>query len=156
ALAAGATVAIMAIFVVTGPGLALLDREALRLPGRSPLDQVRFGLVIADAIRTLPNVDLFRRGLDTYSQTGLISGENFGEWPGFVLSAVILASPLLLLAAGSMRREGGSDRKIDLLFACSACLVFGLLFAVRGGLGLLFNIHVTPMIRAQERVLPFL
>ncbi len=151
ALAAGATLVILAIFVVTGFGWGLIDIRTLQVPARVASEQVSYGLVIADAIRSLPNFGGFQRGLSAYREIGLATGENFGEWPGVVLSVVILASPLLLLAAGLMRRAGGGERRIDFVFLCAACLVFGLLFAVRAGLGLLFNIYLTPVIRAQGR-----
>jgi hypothetical protein len=156
ALAAGATVLIAAVFVLSSLGLGLVDFAAIRPPVRLASEQVTYGLVIADAIRSLANVPIFKEGADVYGRMGLRTGENFGEWPGFLLSGVILASPLLLLAAGPMRRLTGGQRRTDLIFLCAACLVFGLLFAVRAGMGLLFNIYLTPLIRAQERILPFL
>jgi hypothetical protein len=141
---------------VSGLGPGLFDLAAIRPPPRQSSEQVTYGLVIADAARSLANLPPFKRGADLYGRMGLSTGENFGEWPGFLLSAVILASPLLLLAAGPLRRLTGDRRRTDLVFLCAACLVFGLLFAVRAGLGLLFNIYLTPLIRAQERIIPFL
>lgn len=156
ALAACATVLIVIVFVVVGLGSGLLDVAAIRTPARYAFEQIDYGLVIADAARTLADFPLLKGGADLYGQMRLTTGENYGEWPGFLLSAVILASPLLLIAAGPMRRVSGNKRRADLIFLCAACLVFGLLFAVRAGLGLLFNIYLTPLIRAQERIIPFL
>ena len=152
-LMAAAPVAIIVVtMLITGPGAGLIDvlRGDVSLPRRGPDEQVLYGLVIADAARVLGMLpgapEAWRQPLAGTSGEGA-----WGEWPGVLLSAVILLAPFTVIAA---TRAADAGRRLAGL--CRLCITAGLLFAVRGGLGLWFNTAVTPAIRAQNRVMPFL
>jgi hypothetical protein len=147
---------VVVTMLVTGPGIGLADiaRGDVPVPRRLAHEQAMYGLVIGDAVRvlgTLPGApDSWGRPIDGVSGEG-----TFGEWPGLLLTVVILLAPFALAAHALSRRPISGDRRL-LTLLCAVCVTIGLLFAVRGGVGLLFNSLVTPAIRAQNRVMPFL
>ena len=146
---------VILVLLITGPGLGLFDvvEGAVSLPRRLPMEQQLYGLVPGDARRAFAAIPFlpsaWTHGVDRLEGT-------WNEWPGVVLTLVILASPALAVWAG---RRAWSDRWDDrsLLVALSAAsIVLGMVFAIRGGLGFYFNEIVTPAIRAQNRITPFL
>jgi len=100
----------------------------------------------------LANIPLLKRGYDIYSRMGLATGEKFRRMAWVPAERRDPRKPLLLLAADRCGAWVAEGRRSDLIFCCAACLVFGLLFAARAGMGLLFNIYLTRLIRAQERI----
>jgi hypothetical protein len=81
-----------------------------------------------------------------------VPGEGmFPEWPGLLLTTIILAAPILL-ALGIFVR----DRATRLVVFSLLLLTFGVAFSTRGGLGYIFNYVLVGPLRAQERVMPFL
>lgn len=148
---------LVVVLLVTGPGPGLIDIVSgdVQLPRRLASEQQEHGLSIANPARMFSRVPF----TDAW-WTGGASGSGLGEWPGFLLMLTIVLSPAI--AVGSMVavwRRGHSAPAADrlALVALSAgCIVFGVLFAVRGGLGFYFNELVSPAIRAQNRIVPFL
>ena len=142
--------------LVTGPGMGLADmlRGDVVLPTRGAQEQTRYGLVVSDAVRVLgawPGApEAWRQPLAGVSGEGA-----WGEWPGVLLTAVILLAPIGVIGRAVVRK-GPQDARRTLVWLCGLCITAGLLFAVRGGLGLWFNTFVTPAIRAQNRITPFL
>jgi hypothetical protein len=71
-----------------------------------------------------------------------------------MLTAVIFSSPLALATIGSLQTP--RPRWLHLSYAAFACIVFGIIYSINGGLGYYFNMFVQPSIRATARVMPFL
>jgi hypothetical protein len=86
----------------------------------------------------------------------MLSGESFApEWPGALVTTVILASVATAPLVAFAKPRQPSTRQT--LIAMSILLIsFGVVFALRGGLGFVFNFMIMPGIRAQERIIPFL
>lgn len=152
--------------LLTGPGGGTIDmlRGEVVLPQRDPHEQTLYGLVIADAVRVLgtwPGAPGAWRDLGPE----MLHEGTWGEWPGLLLTAVILLAPFGVAGHALSRwrsadarepQDGPQDAKRTLVWICGLCMTAGLTFAVRGGLGLWFNTLVTPAIRAQNRITPFL
>jgi hypothetical protein len=84
--------------------------------------------------------------------------EGVGEWPRLPLGLVLMAAPLLV-AIGHFWRRGRDESSIShpsLINLCAALIVFMMLFGARGGLGYIFNLLVSPQIRSDARLMPFL
>lgn len=152
-LSAGIVVALL----VTGPGLGLLDilNGAVAAPARQPMEQSLYGLSVGDAVKSLAHLP-FSPTWWSAGVAGMGLEGTFGEWPGVLLTLVILASPIVALGAALTRSGTGSDGRAMLVALAAGCTAFGVLFTARGGLGLLFNQIVTASFRAQSRVIPFL
>ncbi|MBC7578512.1 MAG: hypothetical protein H7312_14290 [Tardiphaga sp.] len=140
----------------------LLDGSIARPPSRTALQQFYHGLEIGGALQAYGEIGLFAKRFAEYrafttSPDGLsqLTGEGFfPEWPGAFLTTVILAAPVVVfLSTIPLRPRTTRSLAVSI---CFACITFGLVFATRGGLGFIFNSIVTPAIRAQERILPFL
>jgi phosphoglycerol transferase len=148
---------VVGVLLVTGPGAGLLEILSGDVPltRRFAMEQELYGLVPLDAVNVLPHVPPapagWPIGVDAASSEG-----TWGEWPGLVLTLTIFLSPFIALWAFRTRWTTATASRRPLLILCAACLALGVLFATRGGLGLLFNEFVTPAIRAQNRITPFL
>src|SRR5258707_7531070 len=114
------------------------------------------GLSTADAVHVLRDLPLVGWTFDYYlSVMPVLFGTNgLFEWPGPILTAIIMSSPVIALVSG-LSRVHRTDRQ-ELLFISAVCLCFGLIYAERGGLAFYFNLLVTPQIRATARIIPFL
>lgn len=149
---------IVPVLLLTGFGSAVLDVIAGRVPQvhRLPYEQLMFGLNTADSVHIFRDIPLARWIFNYYvSVMPVLSGANgLFEWPGPLLTAVIMASPVIALILGLSNLENVRSQR--LAFLCAACLCFGLLYAQRGGLGFYFNLLVAPQIRATARIIPFL
>ena len=146
------------IMVVGGFGFGIVD--AIRNPApmieRAPYEQLVYGLFPADAVQVFAIIPPFRWMYQQYQafrpQLNYTTG--LYEWPGIFLTLVILMSPVILAVTGSIQRQR-SDLE-TLIYLSAACLVFGIIFSINGGLGYYFNLLVSPSIRAQARVMPYL
>jgi phosphoglycerol transferase len=129
-------------------------------PHREAFEQLLYGINLpsaALAFKALPWVAL---GIDKTVQAipSALAYEGGREWPGLPLTAVIVASPLIAAVFHNRGREtdeGGVDL-LRLIGLCAICLVFGLMFGARGGIGYLFNLLITPELRGASRLMPFL
>lgn len=152
------SVGIVVLLLFNGYGLHLPDVLAGRYPQieRKPAEQILYGLdfpAAADAFDFVPKI---AQGL-AHAKTALpdaFDREGGHEWPGAALSLAILAAPLV--AAAALAQERPLSRKARTLATAAVCLCFALLFGVRGGIGFLFNLAVSPQIRADSRLMPFL
>jgi hypothetical protein len=70
------------------------------------------------------------------------------EWPGVVFTTIILAAPIVLLARVVAPASETSNRA-TIAWLAAGLIMFLLLFAMRGGLGYIFNHIFGPWIRAQ-------
>lgn len=143
--------------LVTGPGLGILDvlNGAVQVPGRSAMEQSLYGLSVGDAVRPLARLP-FTPAWWANGIAGMSLEGTFGEWPGLLLTLVILVSPVIALGAAMAGPTSDDDRRRWLVALCAGCAAFGVFVAARGGLGLLFSQVVTASLRAQSRIMPFL
>jgi hypothetical protein len=70
-----------------------------------------------------------------------------------LLTTIILGSVLI---AAALVRSKPDDHYALLALLAALYIAFGLLYAVRGGLGYYFNLFIAPNIRATDRIMPFL
>lgn len=149
---------IVPVLLLTGFGSAALDVIAGRVPQvhRLPYEQLMFGLNTADSVHVYRDIPFVGWIFQYYvSIMPALSGANgLFEWPGPLLTAVILASPVITITLGLSNHE--TARLQRLAFLCASSLCFGLLYAQRGGLAFYFNLLVAPHIRATARIIPFL
>jgi hypothetical protein len=76
------------------------------------------------------------------------------DWPGLALTLVIFTSPLLLAILSNL--SGQRSYEGSLILLSTASIVFGIIYAMPGGLGYYFGLFVNGSIRATDRILPFL
>jgi len=160
----GLSVAILAILLiaVSGAGIGgIVDALTGAIPRvrRFATEQILYGLRMADVVGVIGSIP----GLGHYiSEYGMVphTGEGRFEFPGPLLTAIILASPLLLAALGGSQPAPDDDleqrRRRTTMFMASACIVFGVFYAVPGGIGYVFGVFVFAAIRATQRIIPFL
>lgn len=143
--------------LVTGPGLGLIDilNGTIQVPARQSVEQSVYGLSVGDAVKSLAHAP-FTPPWWAHGVIGMDFEGTYGEWPGLLLTVVILASPAIALGVAMSASSGGGDRRQQLVAFCAGLAAFGVFFATRGGLGLLFNQIVTASFRAQSRIMPFL
>jgi hypothetical protein len=155
--AATVCAAIVVTLIITGPGTGILDAMTgqVTLTQRLAQEQRLFGLELADAttpFTSWPSAPVaIRQGIGRLGTEG-----SWGEWPGIALSTVILASPVVMVWAILSSRRRRTDPGDTLIALCAVATVAGIAFSIRGGIGAWFNELVTPAIRAQNRVTPFL
>ena len=138
-----------------GPGIVDILAGNVHVPTRYAVEQSMYGLLIADAIRTFAVLPPLKWSLSEYTTIAGATMEGAsGEWPGILLTSVILAAPVYEIVAGWTDRERSARARV--VFLAAACITFGLVFAQRYGLGYLFNTYVYPAIRGQNRIMPFL
>jgi len=145
------------VLVVTGFGFALGDVLAGAVPTikRSANAQLILGLNLAEATYLLNDIKPLRWAfLEFDGFRKELSGVVVYEWPGLFLTAVIFASPVLLAISGAIQTDRSAWLK--LIYISSACLVFGIIYSVNGGLAYYFNLFIAPQIRATARIMPFL
>jgi hypothetical protein len=132
---------------------------ALPQPQRAPIENLYYGLLLSDAVHVFNDIGLFADRFAHYAEAmKSIPGAdaNFRyEWPGPLLSTVILAAPAFLLAA-LFDRTGARSTHGRLIWLSLFLIAFGLIFALRGGLGFHFSYFITPAIRAPARIMPYL
>lgn len=153
------SIGIVVGLLVTGPGLGLIDilNGTVQTPVRQAMEQSMYGLSVGDAVRSLAHAP-FTPPWWAAGVRGMGFEGTFGEWPGLLLTLVILASPAIALgiALAGPFGNGHGERRRQLVALCAGMAAFGVFFAARGGLGLLFNHIVTASFRAQSRIMPFL
>ena len=112
---------------------------------------------MSDSVHVVKELGLFRgRFADYVEGMRHVTGANYlFEWPGPLLSMVIVGAPFLLVAGLYDGRAQRSDRMPEIWLSL-LLITFGLLFAMRGGLGFLFSYFITTVIRAPARIMPFL
>jgi hypothetical protein len=128
-------------------------------PKRFVAEQLYHGLLISTALHVYSDLGLFVSRFAEYKTLinagqgmGALDGEGYlFEWPGAFLTTIILAAPIALFAFIGTRTP-----RWTLVAFCLAFITFGLVFAIRGGLGYAFNFLFIGAIRAQERILVFL
>ena len=134
--------------------VAFLRDDIPQIP-RSPLQQLAFGLLISDAMHVFSDIGLWSDKFAVYHAARTPS-EGELQWPGVLFTTVILAAPALTLARTFRNGERAESQRAALAGLAFLLITFLLLYAIRGGLGYVFNTIVAPQIRAQVRVLPFL
>jgi hypothetical protein len=163
--AAGVIVPILVVVIFSGFGLDLpmvLSGHASP-PQRGAYEQLFYGLnlpSLAYDFNFLPKVAAAVVESQREMPAAFVA-EGVGEWPRLPLGLVLMASPLLVAIAHYWRRgrdEGRNEASVypSLISVCAALIVFMMLFGARGGLGYIFNLLVSPQIRADARLLPFL
>ena len=131
-------------------------REGVQFPPRGFQEQAMFGTRLADVLRLFDALPV--QALQRY---GLLSGqfEGFDFWPGPLLSAFVLlaclAAPALAWRGTGGAPAGPRVRRAEMAQVVLAFLCFALLFTTPWGLGMVFNVLVSPEIRAQNRIAPF-
>lgn len=152
--AAGALAAGLAM--ILAPFVVQEMREGLQFPPRLAEEQARYGTRISDILRLL----------DPFSMTGLRNyralsdqAEGADFWPGPVLTVVALLAALFApMLAGRAVVPGTGAAPLargDLVRLMAGLLVVFLLVSVPYGLGMVFNVTVSPLLRAQNRIAPF-
>lgn len=157
ALLVGAIEVIVLVLVGYGPYSIEVVTGQVPQFSRLPVEQLLYGLQISDAIQAYGQVGLFRKSYEYYLSifgAGGLPTLGLFEWPGPILTTIILLSPLVVLASAGARREALDQSMI--VYLSAALISFGLIYAVRGGLGYFFSAIVTPTIRAPTRILIFL
>ncbi len=164
--AVAVTVPILVVVVLCGFGPYLLTAFGgghISPPQRGAYEELFYGLnlpSLAYDFNFLPKV----AAAVTQSQQEMPSAfaaEGVGEWPRLPLGLVLMASPLIVAIALYWRRardEGRGEMSPypALIGLCAALIVFMMMFGARGGLGYIFNLLVSPQIRADARLMPFL
>jgi hypothetical protein len=164
--AAGVSAVIFVVVVLGGYGSSVLEvvRGSVPQTDRHALHQLFFSLLISDALHVYRDIGLGPGLFAAYE------GYNFGvyadggrrQWPGVVLTTVILAAPVLALARVAVpdgptsERGSASSERGTMAWLALGLITLLLVFSMRGGLGYVFNYVVGPWIRAQVRILPFL
>jgi phosphoglycerol transferase len=133
----------------------LLDGGIVSPPKRARWEQFSHGLVVGSALQVYADIGLFvQRGAEFIAATpdAIRTGEGtFREWPGVFLTTVIIMAPIALFPLLQMH-----DKRLRRVALSLAFITFGLLFAMRFGLGSIFTFLFTGAIRAQARIMPFL
>jgi hypothetical protein len=152
------TFIVVALLLVTGFGSGLVDVLTGNIPTvkRAAGAQLVFGLNFAEATHLFDSIPSLRWVHKEYIDFWpyLNSPQGLLDWPGIALTLVIFASPLILTVAGFS--AGPRSYWASLIFLASACVVFGVIYSMDGGLAYYFNLFVTPYIRATDRIIPFL
>lgn len=158
--AAALVAVILALIVLTGYGEALgavVRGEIPQVP-RHAVETLLYGLSLHTAVGAvvpyLPPASAVHAELALASQVTRVV--ELREWPGAVLTLVILAAPVIVLAVATSQWSIRGSRWGLLVLIAASFIVVGLLYAVPGGLGFWFNILVAPQIRAPARIMPFL
>jgi phosphoglycerol transferase len=158
--AVAATAFILPIMVWTGYGAGLVDVLAGRISQvtRDPTEQLIYGLNFGDASQVFAILPWLHKALNVYAATIPTISEGTGsfEWPGLFLTFIIFTSPLAVLISLLAPVDQTKGRGDPLIALSCACLSFGLIYAVKGGLGFYFNVFFVPTIRATTRIMPFL
>jgi hypothetical protein len=124
--------------------------------------QMYHGMLLSTAMWDYFNLGLWKGNFAEYREmvanSGLAQtpGEAYvPEWPGPFITTVILASLVLAPILPFFKPKERSQSYLILLMSV-LLIAFGVVFALRGGLGYVFNYMITPGIRAQERIMPHL
>jgi len=149
---------VVILLVVSAYGFDILDvfRGAVPKLDGTPQHQLFFSLLIGDALHVYRDLGIGVERFLAYDNMKFgVYADGRYEWPGAVFTTIILASPMLLLAraAGS---AGARSNGAVMAWLAAGLITFLLLFAVRGGLGYIFNHIFGPWIRSQARVMPFM
>ncbi|MBR0850293.1 hypothetical protein JQ543_21290 [Bradyrhizobium diazoefficiens] len=155
-MAAVAVAVVVPLLLVTGFGSALLDLASLPIIKRHAGQQLVYGLNFAEATTLFNHVGPLRWVHEEYRSFWpyLSLPHDLDDWPGFALTGIIFASPLAVAAAGF--DQGPRSYRRSLVFLSAACIVFGIVYAMDGGLGYYVGLFVNPLIRATDRIIPFL
>ena len=157
-LVAGASASIVfLLLVVTGFGTGLFDvlTGKVHLVRRFAFEQLDYGLTLAEGIHVLANLGPLHRAYINYVSVRphLSYAAGLEEWPGILLTGVILGSIFLCVIVGARKQRHGWT---DVIYLASALIIFGIIYSVNGGLAYYFNSFISPSIRATARVMPFL
>lgn len=159
------------VMVLSGYGIDLprLMGGHYAPPQRAAYEQLMYGLDMPSLGFALKVGKHVADGMTDAVTTNpvLFANEGGGEWPGWFLTLVLLATPLIVACTALVRRPAGvddrapgpdlaDDWRMRLLGFAALLAVFGLFYAMRGGLGFLFSLFVNPSIRATARMVPFL
>lgn len=153
------------LLVATGYGLETLAvlRGDYPQVGRVASEQIHYGLPIAAALKEFSFAPFFADRFQEYAQitqgtARLIPPSEQAGFPGPFLTAIILLAPAVTIlgSVGMPRPKFLLEKEFASLQLCSALILAGLLFALQGGYGYLFNLLIASMIRAQVRIVPFL
>jgi hypothetical protein len=160
AACAGALMAAIFVFAGYGLDLPLALSGQFSIVHRAPSEQLLYGLELPSAAMPFRFLHKVASGLDTAmaSAPEAFAREGIAEWPAAPLTSILLAAPLIAALSFLRARNGAAAgrSKPGLIGLCAILIVFGLLFGARGGLGFEFNLLVTPEIRADSRLMPFL
>ncbi|MFK0386323.1 hypothetical protein [Agrobacterium sp. NPDC090273] len=141
----------------------LLD-PAVFSPTRTAFDQPAAALRIADAALEYSNnrynpLMPFQSGtISAYAEWRQVI-EGFDAFSGPFVTLFALAAPFLvpLSSGGFVKRWFENDRKARAVLDLSAvAILFIILFAVPFGYGFLFSEFITPALRSQNRISPFM
>ena len=129
-------------------------------PHRFAYEQILYGLDLPSMAYPFERLHKVAEGVaQTHAAfpKGPSINEGEGEWPAIPLMLALLGSPLVAAAClGARNFDEAVVSRMRMLGFCAALVVFALLFGARGGLGYMFNLLVTPEIRADGRLMPFL
>ena len=153
----------IALTAVSGIGIGgIVDAltGSIQRVRRYPTEQIMYGLRMSDVAGVIGSIPGLNRYFNEYRTLVSPAGEGQFEFPGPMLTAIILASPLLLAALGAWQPATGEDddrrRRRTIIFMASACIVFGVFYAGPGGIGSVFGVFVFAAIRGTQRIIPFL
>jgi hypothetical protein len=158
-LSSGAALFMLLILSGYGFDLPLVLGGQFVEPHRLAFEQIMYGINLpGSALRfsALPHVVAGvreARGALPYA----FNGEGPGEWPLWPMTLVLLGAPLTVaICQSAMRIDPNPHPPLRVIALTSLLVVFAILFGVSGGLGFLFNLIVSPQIRADARLMPFL
>jgi phosphoglycerol transferase len=160
ALCAMAPMGVLLLFSGYGFDLIPALSGKFSLVHRLPYEQILYGLDVPSAALRLGFLPEVAKGLasTTAYLPDAFAREGFNEWPALPLTLILLAAPLVAAVCLQRRRDEDDaiSARLQLIGLCAIYIVFALLFGFRGGLGFIFNLVVTPEIRADARLMPFL
>ena len=143
-------VSFVTVFVVMLPNLIFMADSGVQAPARSPGEQTLYGLRFVSAL--VPQ-GLFP-GLSASYASVTPPTEGFNEFVGYTALVGLCIAFMTLLA-----RMGGSavtSKSEHLRLFIGFASLFTFLFALPYGLGLYFNLAISPFLRAQNRFSGFL
>ena len=159
AAAAAFCAVVVILLVFAGYGFDIVDvfRGAVPKLDRETRHQLFFSLILADALHVYRDIGIGVERFVPYEnfKFGVYSDGLRYEWPGVVFTTIILAAPIVLLARAAVPAGEPSNRAV-MAWLAAGLITFLLLFAMRGGLGYIFNHIFGPWIRSQTRVTPFM
>jgi hypothetical protein len=148
------------VFSAFGADLVAALNVSATAPQRGAYEELFYGLdlpSLAYDFNFLPKVAAALAQSQREMPAAFVA-EGVGEWPRLPLGLILMASPVIVVTGYCWRRERdeAASPYPGLISLSAALIVFMILFGARGGLGYIFNLLVSPQIRADARLMPFL
>lgn len=160
ALVVTAVVFALVLFSGYGFDLPLVLSGKFAGPRRYAYEQVLYGISLQYAAIPFNGLQKVAQGIrDAMAAVPYaFNGEGAYEWPTYPLTATLLSTPFVAAICQSYAPTQDSAQRpwLRLIGMSALLVVFGLLFGAEGGIGFIFNLLISPEIRGDARLMPFL